>query len=45
MKRALIALVALCAAFYAGIRADRFLMQDACLDAGGRIQGIFCERG
>ncbi|MGY0159419.1 hypothetical protein ACVQKW_08370 [Edwardsiella tarda] len=45
MKRALITLVALCAAFYAGIRADRFLMQDACLDAGGRVQGIFCERG
>ncbi|MGL4194315.1 MAG: hypothetical protein ACRCR0_03305 [Edwardsiella piscicida] len=45
MKRGLIALLALCAAFYAGIKAERSLMQDACLDAGGRVQGIFCERG
>lgn len=44
MKKRLICLLALCIAFYAGIHAERVLMQDACLDAGGSVQGRFCER-
>lgn len=41
MKSALIALATLCAPSIP----LRFLVPDACRDADGRVQGIFCQRG
>ncbi|UOO82990.1 hypothetical protein LVJ83_05905 [Uruburuella testudinis] len=41
MKTAL-TIIGLCAAFMAGIAAERFLAQDACLDNGGVYNHGIC---
>ena len=40
----LLAIALLAAGFWAGMKAERFLMEDRCLDAGGHVDArSFCQ--